>query len=108
MAAVASLNQTDTTLNFNIVYSHPSGPGHPAPAQGNKTQINQATPTRDAYLRLKSQNTTVYHTETKPRSEDDGSRTHYSEINRASHVAECDCGAHCKCALNVHLGTQKC
>ena len=64
------------SVTISSVCSHPSGPRHYAPAQ----QLRQgdrirepATPTREAYLRIKSKSTTVYHTETKPQSGHEGS-----------------------------------
>ena len=75
-----------TTLKFGLagcsvtisyVCSNPSGPSRPysgTTRQGHQIR-EPATPTRDAYLRPKSQSTTVYHTETKPRSGLYGSRS---------------------------------
>ena len=65
------------------VCSHPSGPRYLATAdttrQGDLSR-EPATPTHDAYLRRKSQSTTVYHTETKPLS------GHYKVPGQGPHI----------------------
>ena len=59
---------------FLYICRHPMGPRHLAPTQQDRATETGTTPTRDAYLRPKSQSKTVYHTETKPQSGHKGSR----------------------------------